>query len=305
MSIHSIVASNITDYSTLIAVLNESGIRWWSAQAIDTRTRAVCAHAVQAVIGRETVLIWQYSPGEAFCFQSAGWSFQNKGRVEMIATREPEAVRRCRDQVEQQRQEQEQLRQEEERRQHQLLEQQRQLEEQRQREGERLRREETERQRHLAELRRQEEERRQWQQLEQQRQLEEQRRREEEQRCREEIEQQRLLEEEQRRLEAERRKKTLAEEVTQLLSRSSSTLREPVPSAPPLGPAPMPPFRGEPSLAVNRPSDNQLNEVIGRLHQEIARRKILQHREELEERGFILESQETLDDQTIELRFRG
>jgi hypothetical protein len=65
------------------------------------------------------------------------------------------------------------------------------------------------------------------------------------------------------------------------------------------------PPRVEPTQAANPQPDDQLDVLIGKLHQEHARRKILQHREELEERGFSLESEETLEDQTIELRFRG
>jgi hypothetical protein len=61
----------------------------------------------------------------------------------------------------------------------------------------------------------------------------------------------------------------------------------------------------EPIPAADKQSADQFDELIGKLHQEDARRKILQHREELEEKGLSLESEEILEDQTIELRFRG
>src|SRR6516162_1921210 len=127
MSIHSYVQSNITDYGTLTAILNENGVQWWPVKGLYYKGTNVPVHqAIQAVIGQETVLIWQQSHGEAFQFQSEGSSFRFKRQVKMIATAEPEAIRRRRAQQEQQRLLEEQRRREE-------AERQRRLEEERQR----------------------------------------------------------------------------------------------------------------------------------------------------------------------------
>jgi hypothetical protein len=267
MSIHTTVASNITDYGTLIAVLNESGISWSPTQATDKTTGETCAHAVQAIIGQETVLIWQENYGGAFRFQSADRTFRNKGRVKMIAATEPETVHRQREQQEQQRR----------------------LEEARRREEDRRRREEREEQQRVAEERRRQEE--------QQRRLTEEKGRQEEiERLRKEAE--RLRQEE------EQRQQRLGEEARQALASLDSRFHKP---SPPPAPVPAEPLRqAEPALIASDEQKEQLGALIGKLHQESARRKILDHVEQLQEAfGLSLEGQDTLDDQTLELRFRG
>ena len=45
MSIHSYVQSNITDYGTLTAILNENGVQWWP---VNRRHSGRCSfHALQ------------------------------------------------------------------------------------------------------------------------------------------------------------------------------------------------------------------------------------------------------------------
>jgi hypothetical protein len=262
MSVHTTIASNITDYGTLIAVLNESGISWQPTQAHDKVTGEPCVHAVNAVIGQEEVLIWQENSGEAFRFQSAGWTFRNKKQVQRLATAEAEAVRQRREQAERQRQEEARRRQEEERRREEMLE--------------------------------------------RQRREEEARRREEERRRREEAERQRRIEEERLRVEEERRQAQLSAEASDVLARMDQSFRKPPPPAspPPVeAPAPVVP-QVAPSLAT-APASSQLERLIGRLHQQSARQRIKEHQEELEEKGFSLESEQLLEDETIELRFRG
>lgn len=141
---------------------------------------------------------------------------------------------------------------------------------------------EAERQARIAEQRRQEEmERRQREATERNRLADEQRR----------------IEEERRRIEEQKRQKLLAEEASNLLSQldarqSQSAKGAPSTPAPPTPEAPASPATVE-----------QMDRIIGKLHQADALRKIRERLPELKDKfGATLEREETLDDETVELR---
>jgi hypothetical protein len=280
MSIHSFVNSNITSFRDLTAMLNASGIPWRTFSGYSKVTGRAAAHAVEAEIAGETVWIFQFHPGEPFRFQSRGWWFGNRAAVESFVSSEtPERMR------------------------------QRQLA--RQQELERLQREqeqrriELERQRAVEQQRRREEEQR-WRE-------EERRRRAEAERQRQIEEERRRVEEEERRRAEEQRQRALAAEAAGLLqqldeqraqaARQRASRKSPFPEAQTTRPrvAPAPPS----ARAVDESMPADLDSAVGKLLQQAAQQKIMEHIDELEETyGLYLHSRQDLEDETVELTLR-
>jgi hypothetical protein len=134
------------------------------------------------------------------------------------------------------------------------------------------------------------------------------RRRQEQERHRQEAadrqwiaDQQRQAEEEHNRLAEQRRQQKLAEDANELLQRLDSE-RKAVPKPGQTPPAAAPP--GPPLAArTSATSSDEMDRLIGKLHQADALRKIKDHLPELKEKfGATLDREETFDDDTIELR---
>jgi len=86
MSVHTLIGSNITNYDSLIGILDELGIKWEHvAESYMKSTGLPPAYAIEAIIGNEIVSIFQVNEGDKFIFQSQGWWFRNKGSIQSIA----------------------------------------------------------------------------------------------------------------------------------------------------------------------------------------------------------------------------
>ncbi len=145
-------------------------------------------------------------------------------------------------------------------------------------------RREAERQAMIAEQRRSEElERRRQQEAERQRVAAEQRR----------------IEEEQQRIAEQQRQAQLADEAAGLLSRLDAE-RESAAKAPPRKASDPPASSSSPPSAD---SQQEMERIVGKLHQADALRKIKEHLPDFEDKfGASLEREETLEDETVELR---
>lgn len=136
---------------------------------------------------------------------------------------------------------------------------------------------------------------------EQRRQAEQGRRRREEEEWRRREEEQRRIAEEQQRIEEQQRQKRLTEEASDLLSRLDAEQAEAAKAAAAKKPKAPPP--AAPSPPPTGAEVEQMDRLIGKLHQTDALRKIREHLPELKEKfGATLEREETLEDDTVELR---
>jgi hypothetical protein len=135
------------------------------------------------------------------------------------------------------------------------------------------------------------------------------RRRQEQERQRQEAadrqriaDQQRQAEEEQKRAAEQRRQQKLAEDANQLLQRLDSE-RKAVPELRQTAPAAVQPVPQLAEARTSATSSDEMDRLIGKLHQADALRKIKDHLPELKEKfGATLDREETFDDDTIELR---
>ena len=279
MSVHSMVSSNITKIDDLIAILNQAGIEWRHLSDFymkDTGRRP--AYAIEANIGNELVWIHQVRKGTSFQFQSENWRFRNRGKVEDLAAMQyaNRLPNRSANNARQRTQQPSQS----------------------QRTDHELREEKVRQQRAVAERNRLAESKMQEEAIRKQRMHDELVRAQ-----RDEAERNRLAEEAMKAeaarilLEEQQRQTSLADEAKRLLNQLDI---EPSRSITPAIETPINP--GE-ATSTSVAQTEQMERIIGRLHQANALRRIRDRLPELKEKfGATLDREETLEDETVELR---
>ena len=109
MSVHTTITSNIHTLDDLTQILDSQGIPW-EKTPIFYKFSISNKNALTGVIAQmngESVLIFQDRPGSAFVFQSEGWWFRNRSSMEGITRNGKELVARKKEEEERQRKEQE------------------------------------------------------------------------------------------------------------------------------------------------------------------------------------------------------
>jgi len=108
MSIHTTIESNIYNLSDLTQILDSQGIHWGRLQKIPklrTWGSGVAHCVVEAKMNGEIVIIYQVRPGKPFVFQSEDWWFRNRSSTEEIALDGKRQVANKREEEERQREE--------------------------------------------------------------------------------------------------------------------------------------------------------------------------------------------------------